>query len=187
MFKVNWDKMTVKEKEFVNDSIQVSVLDIVRSSEADAFIAEGVIELIKNINQIIEAGTKVLGHNCNEQCKMAVGDHFYRCCKLSNLKITTDNTNYIFKPLTNDYSIECLDQLIEIGLVEARIITKEGYVKSFISSDTFFHPKQHTFPTNTMHEINISPVEGYIFAICQNMQNIQWLTQCGGVNTYIVK
>ena len=33
----------------------------------------------------------------------------------------------------------------------------------------------------------MSPVEGYTFANCRSMQNIQILTQCGGVNKYVCK
>ena len=105
MLKVNWDKMIEEEKEFVNDLIQASMLDTVIPSEADVFIAEGVIDSVKDIDRITEVGTKVLGHICNERCKIAVGDNMYRCLKLNNLKITTDNTKHVFKLLLNDYSI----------------------------------------------------------------------------------
>ena len=70
---------------------------------------------------------------------------------------------------------------------EPQTISDEGYVKPFKSFDPFFHPKRHIPPTNPMHDINMSPVEGYTFSICLSMQNIQWLTQCGGVNKYVVK
>ena len=45
------------------------MLDIVRPSEADALIAEGVIDSVKDIDRITEVGAKVLGHICNERCK----------------------------------------------------------------------------------------------------------------------
>ena len=105
MLKVNWDKMTEEEKEFVNDLIRSSVLDNAISSEADALIAEGVIDFVKGIDRITDVGDKVLCHICNERCKIAVGDNMYRCRKLNNLKITTDNTKHVFKPLPNDHSI----------------------------------------------------------------------------------
>ena len=36
-------------------------------------------------------------------------------------------------------------------------------------------------------DLNMSPVEGKKFSACQSMQNIQMLTDCGGVNKYICK
>ena len=33
----------------------------------------------------------------------------------------------------------------------------------------------------------MSPVEGYTFSNCRSMQNIQLLTQTGGVNKYVCK
>ena len=112
-----------------------------RPSEAATLIAEGVIDSVKDIDQITEVGAKVLGHICNERCKIAVGDNMYRCRKLNNLHITTDNTKHAFKPLPNDYSIECLDRLIKIGLVEPQTISDEGYAKPFKSCYPFFYPK----------------------------------------------
>ena len=119
------------------------MLDNVRPSEAGTLIAKGVMELIKYIDRIIEVGATVLGYNCNERCRIAIRDNEYRCRRLNSLKITTDNTKHIFKLLPNDYSIECLDQLIKIGLVEPQSISDEGYVNPFKSCDPFFHPKRH--------------------------------------------
>ena len=33
----------------------------------------------------------------------------------------------------------------------------------------------------------MSPVDGYLFVACRSMQNVQYLTLCGGVNKYVVK
>ena len=35
--------------------------------------------------------------------------------------------------------------------------------------------------------MNVSPVEGYTFAVCKSMQNVQWLTGAGGCNKYVCK
>ena len=51
----------------------------------------------------------------------------------------------------------------------------------------FFHPRRHIPPTKPSDNINMSPCEGYTFANCLSMQNIQVLTQGGGVNKYICK
>ena len=62
-----------------------------------------------------------------------------------------------------------------------------GYVKKWKSKLAFLHPQQHIPPTNPNYDINISPVEGYTFTNCCSMQNIQILTQCGGVNKCVCK
>ena len=36
-------------------------------------------------------------------------------------------------------------------------------------------------------DTNMSPVEGKTFSACLSMQNIQTLTDCGGVNKYVCK
>ena len=66
-------------------------------------------------------------------------------------------------------------------------VNEHGYVKKWKSKLAFLHPQQHIPPTNPNYDINMSPVEGYTFANCRSMQNIQILTQCGGVNKYVCK
>ena len=51
----------------------------------------------------------------------------------------------------------------------------------------FFNPKRHIPPTNPTDDINMSPVEGVTFSVLRSMQNIQQLTDCGGVKKYICK
>ena len=52
---------------------------------------------------------------------------------------------------------------------------------------SFLHPRRHIPPTNPNNDINMSPVEGYTFSNFRSMQNIQYLTQTGGVNKYVCK
>ena len=40
---------------------------------------------------------------------------------------------------------------------------------------------------NNTGDMNISPVEGYTFAVCRSMQNCQRLTHCGGCSKYVCK
>ena len=49
------------------------------------------------------------------------------------------------------------------------------------------HPRWHIPPTNLNNDLNMSPAEGYTFSNCRSMQNIQVLTQSGGVNKYVCK
>ena len=72
-------------------------------------------------------------------------------------------------------------------MVQPIQMNKHGYVKKWKSKLAFLHPQRHIPPTNPNYDINMSPVEGYTFANCRSMQNIQILTQCGGVNKYVCK
>ena len=57
-----------------------------------------------------------------------------------------------------------------------------------MEKQTFFlHPRRHVPPTNPNNGINMSPVEGCTFSNCLSMQNIQLLTQTGGVNKNLHK
>ena len=111
----------------------------------------------------------------------------FKCRKPNNLELSPDNTKHVFKSLPNDYSLECLDRLVKIGLIEPIEVTNDGYEVPFKSCNEYFHPKRHIPPTNPTGDINMSPVDGYLFTACRSMQNVQWLTNSGGVNKYVVK
>ena len=72
-------------------------------------------------------------------------------------------------------------------MVQPIQMNEHGYVKKWKSKLAFLHLQRHIPPTNLNYDINMSPVEGYTFANCRLMQNIQILTQCGGVNKYVCK
>ena len=90
-------------------------------------------------------------------------------------------------PLPNEYSIQCLRILERVGLTEELHIDDDGNVLEFRSSLPFFHPQRHIPPTNPTNDMNISPVEGYTFAVCESMQNVQVLTGTGGCSKYVLK
>ena len=90
-------------------------------------------------------------------------------------------------PLPNEISKDCLDRLIKIGMVEEIEVNDNGLQRPYKSKLSFLHPQRHIPPTNPNNDINMSPCEGLTFSICRSMQNIQILTQTGGVNKYICK
>ena len=104
-----------------------------------------------------------------------------KCRKLNNNRIAPDITKYSFIDLPRNWSKDCIDRLVRIGLAE---ILPNDEIKYH---HDFFTPKQHIPPTMSTHDMNMSPVEGKTFAACQSMQNIQMLTDCGGVNKYVCK
>ena len=187
MLKLLWAKLSEEEKEFMNDLIRASVCDVVRVDEVDHMIEHGLLDSVVDLEEVVNDASKILGHRCSPACLVMVSPGVHRCKKLNNLKVSPDNTKHIFKALPNQYSLECLDRLVQIGLVERIIVTKDGYEAPFKSSLEYFHPKRHIPPTNPNGDNNMSPVEGYLFVACRNMQNVQFLTLCGGVNKYVVK
>ena len=187
MLKLNWDKLSSEEKKFINDMIRASVIDVVRVDEVNHLIEHGLMKSVVDLEEIVEDASKILGHHCSPRCLMMVSPGVFRCRKLNNLNVTSDNTKHVFKPLPNDYSLECLERLVKIGLVEPIEVNENGYEAPFKSCHEYFHPKRHIPPTNPTGDINMSPVDGYFFTACRSMQNVQWLTQAGGVNKYVVK
>ena len=89
--------------------------------------------------------------------------------------------------MPNNYSVQCLQILEKIGLTEKLTIDSDNNVKEFKSTLPFFHPKRHIPPTNPTDDINISPVNGYLFSVCKSMQNLQRLLGAGGCSKYVCK
>ena len=50
-----------------------------------------------------------------------------------------------------------------------------------------FYPKRHTPATNFSYDVNRSPVKGYAFAAFLPIQNLQLLTNHGGINKHYRK
>jgi hypothetical protein len=187
MLKLAWSKLSEEEKNFIDDLIRASVCDVVRVDEVDHMVEHGLLNSVVDLDEVVKDASTVLGHRCSLACLVMVSPGVYKCKKLNNLKVSHDNNKHTFKALPNQYSLECLDRLVQIGLVDQIVVTKDGYEAPFKSSLEYFHPKRHIPPTNPNGDINMSPVDGYLFTACRSMQNVQFLTHCGGVNKYVVK
>ena len=166
MAKVNWEKLIIEEKEFLDDLICASILDVVRVDEVDHLIDHGIIESSNELDDIIADAATVLGHKCSIRCMKMTSPGVLKCRKINNLHISPDNTKHILKPLPNDYSLECLDRLAKIGLIEIKAINVNGRLSQFKSNNKYFHPKRHIPPTNPTGDINMSPMAAYFFAVC---------------------
>ena len=186
MAQVRWSKLTDEEKEFVEDLVRASIMDIVRSDEIDKFVDQGVFEYEEDVTSVYKDAEDFLPHRCNSRCLVKTASGF-RCRKLDNLKASKDNTKNTFMDLPINYSTSCVERLVQIGVAEPIEVNSEGYQKPFKSNLSFFHPKRHIPPTNNTGDMNISPVEGYTFAVCRSMQNCQRLTHCGGCSKYVCK
>ena len=188
MIALDWDSMTDDEKHFVDDLIRASICDIVKDYEIPRFVNEGVFDCDDDIYDVYENGVRFLPHKCNDACLVKKADGTFRCRKVDNLRSSPDNTKHQFVPLPNDYTVPCLKILQRLGLSETLESDSDGNVLKFKSSLPFFHPARHVPPTNPTFDLNISPVEGYIFSVCKSMQNVQRLVrQAGGCAKYVCK
>ena len=101
------------------------MLDIVRPSKVDRFVEEGSLTSVKHLDKLVKYLSWMLGRTFNKRYNIAVGKGTYRCRKLNNMKMSTDNAKYVFKPLPSDYSMEFLERLVNIELVEPLCISEE--------------------------------------------------------------
>ena len=87
--------------------------------------------------------------------------------------------------LPKNWSKDCIDRLIMLGLAEVVLVGDNDSDIKF--NDIFLTPKRHIPHTMNTHDVNMSPVEGKTFSVCRSMQNTQMLADCGGVNKYVSK
>ena len=150
-----------------------------RADEVQGLIDEGIFKNFGDWNDMKYRAEQILPHRCEPRCLMKVGvphePDSYKCRKLNNLKVSPDNTKHCFIPISTSesYTTECIQKLIDIGLVYPRTINEHGFQSEFKSVHPFFHPVRHIPPTNPTHDMNISPVEGKTFAALKSMQNVQ--------------
>ena len=150
-------------------------------------IEDGIFKSIDDLDRLYNNAVKFLPHRCNDGCLVKRPDGSLRCRKLDNLQISKDNTKHQFMPLPNGYSLQCLQILERIGLTEKLDYDDDGNILDFKSNLSFFHPNRHIPPTNPTNDLNMSPVEGYTFAACESMQDVQVLTGTGGCSKYVLK
>ena len=85
--------------------------------------------------------SNILPHIYNSRCLRRIGSgngpENFQCRKTNNLKFSPDNTSHCFMKLPVNYSKECVDRLIECGLVEP--IQENGTGVSFTSTHPLFN------------------------------------------------
>lgn len=179
--------ITPEHIDFLTDLVRANIFDIVRTEEIQTYIDEGLYKEVTDYHTTIRKGKKFLPHLCNERCKVRFGPgpNDFRCRKVNNAKVTTDNTKHIFKPMPNTYSKECNNRLVKAGLAE--FINDDGHEEKIKYNLDFFNPTRHVAPTNLTDDLNISPVESRTFTACESMQNAQILTHSGGSKKYCCK
>ena len=133
--------------------------------------------------------SNILPNICNSRCLRRIGPgngpENFQCRKTNNLKISPGNASQCFMQLPVNYSKECVDRLIKCSHVEP--IQENGTGVSFTTTHLLLNPVRHIPHTNPANDKNISPVTGKTMFVRKSMKNTQWLTQCSGLNKYILK
>ena len=141
MIKIAWEALSQSQREFLDELICASILEIVRPEEVQRFIEHGLLKSLLDLKGVIQNASKIFPHRCNERCLIAVGPNEYRCRKLNFLLTNRppNNTRSVMKELPNDLSIDCLRKLERAEIVEPLDINAEtGYMKPFKSNLQFF-------------------------------------------------
>lgn len=187
MLKVNWESLSITEREFVHLLIRASICDVIRSDEVSHFIDENLIESHDDIQFIRDDVKRFLSHKCDSRCLVPTSTGKMRCRKLPSHNLSKDNTVDTFIELPRNFSSACIKRLIKCGLATG-IYNEAGVIVDFKSDLSYFHPKRclprfsHDVETN-----NISPLEPCTFSVCRSMQNIQRLYGCGECCKYCCK
>ena len=113
MLKIAWNLLTMYQREFVNNLIRDSLLDIVRVDEIQRLIDKGLFKNSNNVTKIFDIGQSVLSHHCTPRCLVMVDEDKYVCRKTNYLTMNPPpgNTRSMYKILSNDMSIETLRRL----------------------------------------------------------------------------
>lgn len=190
ILEVKWKDLSPEEEGFVEDLIRASILDIVRTEEVESLINEGIFKSLEEYHKMIKYAMKFLPHRCHAGCLVRVGPgpSDFICKKVNNRLKSSDPTKHMFKESSSNWSQECIDRLVKIGLAEEVIDeNSEECEKAVKFHHSYFEQRRHIPPTNASDDVNMSPVEGKTFAASLSMQNLQLLRNCGGVNKYVCK
>ena len=160
MLRVAWEDLSTEEKDFVNDLVRASYLDIVKMDEIPRYIDEGLFKTAYDAKEITNLAKNILAHHyCSPKCLVKVGDNKFVCRKPNYLLMhpPPNNTRDMYKDLPNDMSLESLRHLEKVGIIEPlEYDVKLDHMKPFKSRLSYFHPKRHIPPVNWTHEMNIS-------------------------------
>lgn len=89
------------------------------------------------------------------------GPNNARCRKMNNNRISKDITKHTFIDLLRNWSTDCINHLVKIGLSEIISIDE---IKHYYD---FFIPKRHIPPNMSTFNMNMSTIERKTFEDCQ--------------------
>ena len=185
ILEVNWECLTVKEKEFVENLAKGSIFDVIKSEDLSKYKEMGIISSVNEVHGIISDAAIFLPHKCNNRCLVKTIDGGFRCRMPKYIYMSPNCSTQHFIELPVHISDECWNTLFKIGVANP-LLNEDGNRNTFKSSIDFFHPKRWV-PAVVPGEPLTSPYESITFCICRSMQNCQRLDQAGGCCKYTCK
>ena len=82
---------------------------------------------------------------------------------IDNVFYSKDNIFHQFTPLSNDYYVQFLSLIENVGVFEELKIDSDGNVLVLKIFIYLFHQLRYVTPTKDINYLNISPVQGYNF------------------------
>ncbi len=151
--------------------IRGSTIDLISNEELDVLLEEQVIKGSLDLQRIKELAMRFLRHVCNDRCKKRTGpDKKDIKCRVTNNGVENPTPNYHqFKEFEVQYSQNCIEILMELGLMEYNDIKQ-----TYIMHDKLKAIKH--FPPAIGGEGNISACNGKLFAACLSNNNLKYVT-----------
>ena len=147
MLEIDVAALTPEQRRKLDELIRASICDIVKAEEVEEYIEHGIFKCVNDVFEMEKDAEIMIPHKCNKRCKRRVGPgdgpENFKCRKLNNLKVSTDNTKHTFLEFETDFSQDCIQKLIGCGLAGDIVLDECGTVQSFKSDHPFFHPKLH--------------------------------------------
>ena len=104
---INWERLIIEEREFVENLARGSVFDVVHSDDITEFINNEYILSQKNVMILIDGATIFLTHKYNDRCLVKTSTGELRCRMPQYIHMTLDNTKQQFVDLLIHTSDEC--------------------------------------------------------------------------------
>ena len=191
IFAVDRSTMNADSEKFIQDLIRTSVMEVLNTNEdVERLLENGLLKSVDDIPVIVDRADVILRHNCDERCKVRVGEgegpENFRCRKMNSVKDSPDPTCHNYIQFNHKYQESTLEVLEEIGIYEPPPDGSDAKTRGTFSH-AFFDPARHIAPCNWNADCNMSPVIPDFFVALKSMQNAQALDHTNGVAKYVCK
>lgn len=131
--------------EILMDIIRTSPMSIVRPDELEAYLADGSLKSVDDLDHVAHLAAMLLAHRCNDRCKRRVGEgdgpENFKCRKLHNVRDTPDCGSHQFIDMPHPFKQEFNEMMEDIGMC-----TYDQFLKKYVYDDPFFNPTRHMPP-----------------------------------------
>lgn len=154
------------------DCIHGMVGDLIRSEEADQFIAEGILKDLNNYLKTREMAQRVLQHLCSEWClrHIGLGENDFCCHVVCSCLDSSDPTSHSMETINVYHSPAAIKVMAKLGLCEP--YNESG---DFLPFAIRLASQRHHPPTSAGEGI-ISPSTSRLFAATKSQSNLQYCT-----------